>query len=555
MERLFPCASVKINGASLDTYAIAYTASEISQSFAKKLSRVIEERTGISLATVSIEDATGNVIVADEKRAIGADFVEGEKGYAIYVENGDLKIAISSGNSAYEALKTFEGLLVGDVEFAGDYRLVKQANVLRIAMVGASNTEHGNIGHWITTYLTTRYPDKLIDTINCGVGGDSPADAYTRLEWDVYPTHPDVVVFSFGCNRMAYRFGNETGDVDPEERKRAIVWFIEHMEKLILDAKAKGLEVIITTPTPLDEWMESPALNYINAYIGFDALSEELRKLAKKHSIDCLDYYQNITAYSRDYRIKNGGTKEITVFTDRKHVNAAGAFAFAFAFAEDSRWASEKVASICINANDGSYEADNATLDVKLSASDRVEFSYKPHSLPLPANEGYNQLVGYDMLPINERNSEIIKVTGLEDGEYDVVFDGASVTTATASALAEGVDIARLESNPSQKLAMDIHDIYKTKKANTSAVRVDRYAEENFLRKNGIVCESAEEKIALYKKALEEDSVKDWMKTCMEIYIETHSTFDGLLATALACEFDARVIANIGAYKVEIIKK
>ena len=86
------------------------------------------------------------------------------------------------------------------------------------------------------------------------------------------------------CNGIIDKIGSLTGKVSATARKNTVKWFIEDMEKLIVDAQARGVEVIITTPTPADEWMDSPVENYLNAYLGFDMMAEQLIELAAKYS-------------------------------------------------------------------------------------------------------------------------------------------------------------------------------------------------------------------------------------------------------------------------------
>ncbi len=546
-----PKASVKINGASIDTYTIAYASSELSHSFATALADVIAERTDATLSTVAIANASGNVIVVEEAE----NFVSNDDTYGIFVDGNTLKITYTSGSTAYSALKAFKEMLHGEVDFADGYSLTKEADVLRVTMLGDSNTRNGKVLQWLDTYLVTRFPDKIIDVENRGIGGDTTEDAIRRLEWDVYPSDPDIVIISFGINDVNNYFSDANGRIVIGKRTQRIQWFISNLETLIGNLTERGIEVVLASSISYDEWVKSSEENRIGINEGFDLLTAKIKALAEKHSLEFVDYHSNISLVIKDYR-ELTNTDGQTIFNDRKHVNEAGALAAVFAYAEDhSEWGSDCVASLSLNVTDKTYKFENAKFLLKEASSTKVVFDYKPLSLPLPANSYYKKLDSYGMLPLSDYNDEIIKITGLEAGEYTISFGGVVITTATAEELANGVNIATLDKNPSQKAAIEIYNLLAEKNQNETTMRADAYVEEKFLQKNGIVLNSVEEKLAYYQQCIADGSATGNTKSSMESYIKNADKFDTYIDQMENSYFCAHVLADVDAYQVTITKK
>ena len=107
------------------------------------------------------------------------------------------------------------------------------------------------------------------------------------------------------------------------------------------------------------------------------------------------------------------------------------------------------------NSNIPKKEAQTSRATVKdlVVAKDSVKYTYKADGLPLAADEQYRK--AEELFPItDELNREIIKVTGLAKGNYEIKMDGKSVMVATAQQLAEGVNIADKENNPGQQQSL-----------------------------------------------------------------------------------------------------
>ncbi len=555
----YPCTSLKINGEPIDSYTIAYTASELSRSFATELRNVIEEYTGIKLKTkATVNAGSEKIIVADMKESLGADFISDDEGYGVYVEDGNLKIAYTSGNSAYKALGMVKEILTGDVNLTDGYQNAKQLEVLKVAIIGDSNTRSGQVQGWLDVYLTTRYPDMIIELENKGIGGDTAEGAYERLDWDILPYEPDVAIVTFGGNGIRTSVGTLNGVTpSPVVVSQKIAWYKEYMTKLTEDLASRGIEVIIASPAVYDEWLDMQSDNYKNTQETFGLLTEWMKEYSQSKGFEFVDAYSQLLKITRDYRLATGDTSKALMNDDRVHLNMKGAFVRAYAYIIESRWASDNVATVSIDTGKDTIGTNNADATLKIAYSNYVNLEYSPLSLPMPNNEHYQSVKAYNAIPLDEYNDEIIKVTGLDDGEYDIMFDGVVIATVTASELADGVNIALLEKNPSQKASLNLFKQLDVKRINKAEARAESYIDKNYLHRYNIVLSTPEEKVAHYKKAIADGTAPENIVSYMEDYIDMveKNEFATDIAANHLADFNARVLAQADTYTVEIIKK
>src|SRR4051812_37996823 len=74
----------------------------------------------------------------------------------------------------------------------------------RIVFAGNSITEAGLYGSYIWLYYMTRFPERRIDIVNGGIGGDVAEQIYARLDGDILKKKPTVLAVTFGKNDSRY---------------------------------------------------------------------------------------------------------------------------------------------------------------------------------------------------------------------------------------------------------------------------------------------------------------------------------------------------------------
>ena len=549
----YPCVDTKINGIPLAEYTIAYAPSDISRESASHILKELSAASGHTLAVDKMSNVSEKAIFVGSAEELGVSFVSEECGYGIAVDGGNVYLAYTTPKSAVRLGEDTQELFSADM--SDGHELVKTDETVRIVMLGDSNTAGAKVHQWFETYMTSRHPDVSYKIINSGIGGDTPSSGLERIQWDVLERNPDVVIVNFGCNGVLEQFGSLTGKINESERASKLKWFVSGMESIVKELLKNNVEVVLATPIAYDEWVSSTEESYLNAYIGFEMMRDEVKALAEKYTLECVDYYSNISAIIKDYREQSGDMTVKTVYSDRKHVDLAGALAAALAYAEDHTvWGESVVASVDLTAKSNEVKTEKADVSVYTSDSDYICYSYRPHAVPLPENEYYTKLEKYGILPLSDYNKEIIRVQGLDEGEYEIYFDGALVAKATAGELSAGVNIADSQKNPSQKAAKLLFDQLLKKTNNTSIVRSFFYIETRYIIPKGLASLTVEQRVENFKQALEKKTVSGYLSSCMNSYIEKSSSLDKYEKENDYAEYKSLRLAITDPYTVEIVK-
>lgn len=121
--------------------------------------------------------------------------------------------------------------------------------------------------HLLHRGLKERFPRAVINVIVTAIGGEDSEGGAKRFERDVLALRPDVVTIDYGLNDR--RIGFE---------RAAAAW-----EAMIVQAKAKGVKVILLTPTAdLRELIGDPQQPLLRH-------AEQIRRLARKHGVALAD--------------------------------------------------------------------------------------------------------------------------------------------------------------------------------------------------------------------------------------------------------------------------
>ncbi len=153
---------------------------------------------------------------------------------------------------------------------------------MRIVFFGDSITESGRnlmdrtdlgVGYVkiVSGKLRLLYPEKTLEFINRGVGGETTADLLKRIQEDVIDEHPDVVVLEVGINDVWRRFA--LGQVVTPEEFRA------NYMQLVTQLKATGAKVVLIQPFVLpmeDKQRFRPFVNTFNNIIREIAHAEQV---------------------------------------------------------------------------------------------------------------------------------------------------------------------------------------------------------------------------------------------------------------------------------------
>ena len=137
-------------------------------------------------------------------------------------------------------------MTIGCSNFVANAALFKPADDERAAQQETSKPKIVCYGDSITKRT---YPDILAtlvnaDVVKSAVAGHSTAQAMSRLESEVIPASPDVVVILFGTNDL--RVDNDRVHVGPEK-------FRSNLTKMVTECQKVGAKVVLCTLPPIDE--------------------------------------------------------------------------------------------------------------------------------------------------------------------------------------------------------------------------------------------------------------------------------------------------------------
>lgn len=190
------------------------------------------------------------------------------------VGSEDLRIRTRLQTANYRENGPFNVVIVGDSVSQGcfdekigtNYDLVYH-NLLRLALGRA-------------------YPNIPVNIINTAVGGETAAYADLKLDRDVLPHHPDLVILSYGLNDV---------NGEPEEYRR-------HMDSILSRLRAANIDCILMTENMLNTYVDEPFtpsafLNYAHKTAKMqnegrmDAFVAIAREVAAAHGVPVADAY------------------------------------------------------------------------------------------------------------------------------------------------------------------------------------------------------------------------------------------------------------------------
>jgi lysophospholipase L1-like esterase len=131
----------------------------------------------------------------------------------------------------------------------------------QIVAIGDSITQGGGYLRDIDAVLAQQYPDlKLPKVINKGISGQKAEDLVKRFDKDVVQLKPAVVTISIGINDVWHRLNKPH---DPQ----VLAKYKENVAKMVDQAQAAGIKVILLTPTVIQENPETEGNKRLAAYV------------------------------------------------------------------------------------------------------------------------------------------------------------------------------------------------------------------------------------------------------------------------------------------------
>lgn len=192
----------------------------------------------------------------------------------------------------------------------------KFENNARVCFVGDSITHNGtHIKHIIDTYRK-QLCDRRVEFYNCGISGGNLGNTLAVFERDVAIYEPTHIVLMIGVNDAGRSFLNQPATAERYEKLlSAYKRYCDNLERFYQLTRERGIKLILCTPMPYAEYIESnePALR--GGYALIQGYAECVRDFARSHGIELCDYHKAATEAMQ---------KEDLYSPDRVHPTARG---------------------------------------------------------------------------------------------------------------------------------------------------------------------------------------------------------------------------------------
>jgi len=343
----------------------------------------------------------------------------------------------------------------------------------RVVFAGNSITEAGFYETYIWLYYITHFPERKIEVMNGGIGGDVARQIYVRLDDDILAMKPTVLSISFGMNDSRYfEYWMHKDKID-SIRKDAIDTSYNWFEKIRDKVNGlKNIKKIMLASSPYDKTVKNGKDPFWGKYKTMEGIVAFQKEAAIKNNWPYVDLFYPMT------EIDQKGQQTDTAFTltgpDRIHPGNGGHLVMAYLFLKAQGLANKPIANVVINAsNNKTTKAENAIVSELSKKGNIITFKYLAKSLPFPIDSTarvflnpQKQYEALSVIPfIKEFDEEMLTVKGLEPSKnYNLKIDGKRISIFTGAQLNAGINLALLSNTPQYQQSKRIMELQLKRK-------------------------------------------------------------------------------------------
>ncbi len=329
--------------------------------------------------------------------------------------------------------------------------------------LGDSITHRGPYSQYIETFFVTRYPERHIQFIPSGIGGDKAADALARFDEDVAVHNPNYVSVMLGMNDGQYK----------DFSQQIFGTFASDMEEIVDRIRALDALPIIISPTIFDQLQYTTQsrdpdfrFNRLNASDQYNAtmafFGAWMRERAREADAPYVNLWGPLNDFTKEQRQVDPG---FTFAEDSIHPGPDGHAIMAAALIEDLKPDRKTVSTVNARFTNGKWQinARNATISDIEGSSDSLRFTVEANSLPwvLPEEAAF----GYKLSKAGHRlSNESLSIFGLEPGSYDIRIDGQDLPKPYSHiTLGRKIELQSISVTPQYQQATAVAALIKTR--------------------------------------------------------------------------------------------
>ncbi|MEI8288397.1 MAG: SGNH/GDSL hydrolase family protein [Verrucomicrobiota bacterium] len=328
-----------------------------------------------------------------------------------------------------------------------------------VCFVGDSITHNGSYHGQILLFYATRFPDRRFESYNCGISGDSAAGTVNRYAWDIAPRKPKVATIMLGMNDVG-RDNYSKDQTAPEfaaRRQRSLDLYATNMLKLTQTLADAGCRLIFITPSIYDQTGNQKTTNHYGVNDALARCAKIGGELAEQFHGGVVDFHSIMK------KVNEEGQKTNPSFTivgeDRVHPGNPGHMLMAYTFLK-AQEVPALVSKIKVDAVKGSaLEQENCKVTGIKAATGSISFTGKENALPFPIADDVRKSLERFIPLTSDLDREILAISGLPAGRYEVLIDGKAVQTNSAAELGTGVNLALNTNTPQYKQAQAVADL------------------------------------------------------------------------------------------------
>ncbi|MGH9892595.1 MAG: SGNH/GDSL hydrolase family protein [bacterium] len=334
------------------------------------------------------------------------------------------------------------GLVATDAGLADGPRAAPLVDGDRWVVVGDSITFRGWYHRWVELFYVTRFPERRVTVLNRGIPADTAEGGLRRFGWDIMSSQPTAVTLMFGMNdvgRALYAPARREPGLQ-EERSERIDRYETAMCALVQMLQCSGVRPIVLTPSIYDQTAHKlPRENLKGVNDALAECGRRLVRLAERFGVPAIDFQR--TMIEINARHQSPDPNFTIIGLDRVHPEPAGHLVMAYEILR-AQGAPAYVAFVEIDARTGRVENSNNCRVENIQADPAgIRFDYHAGALPFPIHSSAAPALKW--IPFTrDLNREVLQITGLASGAYELEIDGHRVDTFTSSELANGVNLA-----------------------------------------------------------------------------------------------------------------